>query len=124
LLGHRRIKNAVDERVGSDGSGDKTGDRKTIPTRCSSYPAINVGLLVPKMAGTKKSGWEPLLLHHVIEIRGKGSGGMHKHKGSCCCDQLDELVAVRSSPLVSEGTSKSRTKGKGLAELVEVQHGG
>ncbi len=59
----------VDKRVEGDGSEDRTGDGQTIP--CSSYPAINTGLHVPKMAGTKESGREPLLLHHVVEIRGK-----------------------------------------------------
>jgi hypothetical protein len=65
------VKETVDEGVGSDASGDRARDRQPIPTRCSSYPAINVGHDVPTMAGTKKSGGELLLLHHVIKIRGK-----------------------------------------------------
>jgi hypothetical protein len=38
-------------------------------------------------------------------------------KGSCSRDELFQLVAVCSSLLVSEGTSESRAKSKGLAEL-------
>jgi hypothetical protein len=76
------------------------------------------------VAGTKKSGGEPLLLHHVIKIRGKGSGGVNGSQGAHSLDELNQLFAVRSSPLVSVGTSESRTKGKGPAELIEVEDGG
>jgi hypothetical protein len=67
IFGDGGVKETVDEGVGSDGSGDSSRDRQSIPTRCSSYPAINVGHDVPKLAGTKKSRGEPLLLHHVIK---------------------------------------------------------
>jgi hypothetical protein len=76
------------------------------------------------MAWTKKGGGGPLLLHYVIQIRRKGSGVVDRGQGSCRLDQLDKLIAVRSSPLVAEGTSKSRTKGEGLPKLVQIQHRG
>jgi hypothetical protein len=123
IFGDSGVKQTVDERVGSDGSGDRVRDRQPIPTRCSPHPAINVGHDVPKVAGTKKSGGKPLLLHHVIKIRGKGSGGVNRRQCPSSLDELNQLVAVRSSPLVSVGTSESRTKGKGPAELVEVEDG-
>ena len=124
IFGDGGVKETVDEGVGSDASGDRARDRQPIPTRCSSYPAINVGHDVPKMAGTKKSGGKLLLLHHVIQIRGKGSGGVNGSQGARSLNELNQLVAVRSSSLVVVGTSESRTKGKGPAELVEVEDGG
>jgi hypothetical protein len=82
IFGDGGVKKTVDEGVGSDGSGDRASDRQPITTRCSSYPAINVGHDVPKLAGTKKSEGEPLLLQHVIKIRWKGSGGVNRSQSA------------------------------------------
>jgi hypothetical protein len=76
------------------------------------------------MAWSKKGGGGPLLLHYVIQIRRKGSGVVDGGQGSCRLDQLEKLIAVRSSPLVAERTSKSRTKGEGLPKLIQIQHWG
>ena len=76
------------------------------------------------MAWMETGGGGPLLLHYVIEIRRKGSGLVDRGQRTCRLDQLDKLIAVRSSPLVAEGTSKSRAKGEGLPKLVQIQHWG
>ncbi len=107
ILGDGGVKQTVDEGVGGNSSGDRVRDRQPIPTRCFPYPAIDVGHDVPKVAGTKKSEGEPLLLYHVIKIRGKGSGGVNRSQCPCSLDELNQLVAVRSSPLVSVRTSES-----------------
>jgi hypothetical protein len=80
--------------------------------------------LVTTIAGAKKSGGEPLLLHHVVEIRGKGSGGVHGSKRARGFDELDQLRPIRRSPLGPVRTSESRAEGEGLTKLVEVQHRG
>ncbi len=90
----------------------------------SPHSAINVGLDVPKIARTEKGGRGPLLLHHVIEIRGKGSSEVHWDEAARRFDQLDKLVTVPSSSLVSKGTSESRAESEGLTLLVEIQHRG
>ncbi len=71
-----------------------------------------------KIAGTEKGGGGALLLHHVIEIRGKGSGVVHGGEAAGRIDQLDKLVTVPPSPLVSKWTSESGAKGEGLTQLV------
>jgi hypothetical protein len=76
------------------------------------------------MAWTEKSGRGPLLLHYVIEIRRKGSGLVDRGQRARCLDQLDKLITVCPSPLVTEGTSESGAKGEGLAKLVLIQHRG
>ncbi len=71
IFGDGGIENTFDEGAGGNGSRDRARDRQTIPNRCSSYPAIHVRHDVPKVAGTKKSGGEPLLFHHVIKYVGR-----------------------------------------------------
>ena len=76
------------------------------------------------MAWTEKGGGGSLLLHYVIQIHRKESGVVYRGQRTCRLDQLDKLIAVRFSPLVAEGTSKSRAKGEGLPKLVQIQHWG
>jgi hypothetical protein len=124
ILRNDRVQQAVEERVGGGGGRHEDGDSQPVPTRCSPHSAINVGLNVPKIAGTEKGGGGPLLLHHVIEVRGRGSGIVHWGEAAGRFDQLDKLVTVPPSPLVSKWTSESGAKGEGLTKLIEIQHRG
>ncbi len=85
---------------------------------------IDVRHEVSTISGAEKSGGEPLLLHHVIEIREKGSGNVHGSEGARGLDELDQLLPIGLSPLIPVGTSESRAEGEGLAKPVEVQHRG
>ncbi len=104
VLRNDRVQQAVEERVGGGGGRNEDGDSQPVPTRCSAHSAINVGLNVLKIAGTEKGGGGPLLLHHVIEVRGRGSDIVHWGEAAGRFDQLDKLVTVPPSPLLTSNS--------------------
>ncbi len=75
--------------------------QKSFPTRCSPHALIDIRHDVAKIAGLDKSEGGSFLLHHVAQIRGKGSGSVSGSKGAGVLDELDQLRPIRLSPLVS-----------------------
>ncbi len=49
---------------------------------------------------------------------------MHRGEAAGRFDQLEKLVTVPPSPLVSKRTTESGAKGEGLTKLIEIQHRG
>ncbi len=76
------------------------------------------------VAGAEKGGWRPLLLHHVVQIRGGGGGKVLRGQGACCLNELDQLITVPFASLGLVGSSERRAKGEGATKLVEVEHRG
>jgi hypothetical protein len=73
-------------------------------------------------AGAEKSSGRPLLLHHVVQIRGGGGGKVHRGQGVCGLNELDQLITVPFAPPGLVGPSERRAKSEGATKLVEVEH--
>ncbi len=65
------------------------------------------------VAGAGEGSWRPLLLRHVVQIRGGGVGKMHGNEGAIRLNELDQLITVPYAPMGLVGPSERRAKGEG-----------
>ena len=124
MIGHDRVEEAVDSRVGGRGGRHRIRDREAVSTRCSSHSALNVGGDIALGTGAKKRGWRPLFFYYTVVVCGWGRGNENRGKGASSLDQFDQLCVVSFDPLIPKGTMECRGEGQWLAKRVEIEDRG